>query len=66
MRIAVQVLRAGPLPGDLRQLTGFDEFLEAAVGKKALPLHHGFLGIEVVEGEQLERVSRPGPKNQSC
>ncbi|MGW3664642.1 hypothetical protein [Streptomyces sp. NPDC005141] len=42
------------LTGDDSRLAGFDKFLEAAADKQALPLEHGFFGIEVAAGERLE------------
>ncbi|MFE5094548.1 transposase [Streptomyces sp. NPDC056638] len=53
------------LAGDDTRLAGFDEFLKAAAGEKALPLDHSFFGIDVAERERLECASRPGLKNQS-
>lgn len=52
------------LVGDHTRLAGFDEFLEAAACKKALPLDHSPFGIEVAEGERLG-TSWPCPKSQS-
>ena len=57
------------LAGDDARLTGFDEFLEAAAGRKAFPLDHSLFGIEVAEGERPECPSparAEGPDPLTC
>jgi hypothetical protein len=50
----------------IRGFTGFDEFLQTAVGQKAFPVDQSLFGIEVPEGERLECPFRPGPKARAA